>query len=256
MKQNSTHEALSYLYGLIPTGIKLSLKNISRILRKLGDPQLKIQAIHIAGTNGKGSTAAFAESILRAAGYRVGLYTSPHLIHFSERIQINRHPVPESRLQDLIVRIRKVVEEQNIPTTFFEFGTAMAFLYFAEQETDINVIEVGLGGRLDATRLCAGTVSVLTSLSLDHTNYLGNTVQQIAFEKASITKEGGTVFAAIGGGKGVLDVISKTAREKSARVKLLGEDFRVDRAGQNTSSQAITFIDEEHRFEELHLPLL
>ncbi len=256
MKQNSTHEALSYLYGLIPTGIKLSLKNISRILRKLGDPQLKIQAIHIAGTNGKGSTAAFAESILRAAGYRVGLYTSPHLIHFSERIQINRHPVPESRLQDLIVRIRKVVEEQNIPTTFFEFGTAMAFLYFAEQETDINVIEVGLGGRLDATRLCAGTVSVLTSLSLDHTNYLGNTIQQIAFEKASITKEGGTVFAAIGGGKGVLDVISKTAREKSAKVKLLGEDFRVDKAGQNTSSQAITFIDEEHRFEELHLPLL
>jgi len=256
MKQNYTEEALSYLYGLTSTGIKLGLKNISSILRELGDPQLKIPAIHIAGTNGKGSTAAFTESILRAAGYRVGLYTSPHLTHFSERIQINRHPLPDPRLQDLTIRIRKIVEKQNIPTTFFEFGTAMAFLYFAEQETDINVIEVGLGGRLDATRLCAGTVSVLTSLSLDHTNYLGNTVQQIAFEKASIIKEGGTVFAAIGERKGVVDVISKTARVKSARVKLLGEDFRVERTGQNTSSQTFAFIDDEHRLEELHLPLL
>ena len=256
MKQNSTEEALSYLYGLIPTGIKLGLKNISSILRELGDPQLKIPAIHIAGTNGKGSTAAFTESILRATGYRVGLYTSPHLTHFSERIQINRHPIPESELQGLIIRIRKIVEEQNIPTTFFEFGTAMAFLYFAEQETDINVIEVGLGGRLDATRLCAGTVSVLTSLSLDHTAYLGNTIQQIAFEKASIIKKDGTVFAAIGEGNGVLDVISKTAREKSARMKLLGEDFRVERARPSASSQTITFTDDEYRFDELHLPLL
>jgi dihydrofolate synthase/folylpolyglutamate synthase len=148
------------------------------------------------------------------------------------------------------------VEEQNIPITFFEFGTAMAFLYFAEQETDINVIEVGLGGRLDATRLCASTVSVLTSLSLDHTNYLGNTIQQIAFEKASIIKKDGTIFAAIEEGEGVLDVISKTAREKSAKVKLLGKDFRVERAGQSASSQTITFTDDEHRFEELHLPLL
>ncbi|HJO56990.1 MAG TPA: folylpolyglutamate synthase/dihydrofolate synthase family protein, partial [Nitrospinaceae bacterium] len=256
MKQNSTEETLSYLNSLISTGIKLGLRNISSILRELGDPQLKIPAIHIAGTNGKGSTAAFTESILRAAGYKVGLYTSPHLTHFSERIQINRHSIPESRLEDLIIRIRKVVEEQNIPTSFFEFGTAMAFLYFAEQETDINVIEVGLGGRLDATRLCAGTVSILTSISLDHTSYLGNTVQQIAFEKASIIKEGGTVFAAIGDGKGTLDVISKSAREKSAKVNLLGEDFRVKRAGQSTSSQTITFIDDEYCFEELHLPLL
>ena len=175
----TAEESLSYLYSLIPRGIKLGLKNISNVLNKLDDPQLKIPSIHIAGTNGKGSTAAFCESILRAAGYRVGLYTSPHLIHFSERIQINRFPLPDNHMIDLIIRIKKVVETHNIPITFFEFSTAMAFLYFSEAKTDINIMEVGMGGRLDATSLCKGNISIITSISYDHTPYLGDKIEEI-----------------------------------------------------------------------------
>ncbi|KMP11883.1 hypothetical protein UZ36_02905 [Candidatus Nitromaritima sp. SCGC AAA799-C22] len=255
MAQKSSQEALKYLYDLIPTGIKLGLKNISCVLKELGDPQLKIPAIHIAGTNGKGSTAAFTESILRAAGYRVGLYTSPHLIHFSERIQIDRRPLPERELADLVFRVRKVVESKNIPITFFEFGTVMAFLYFAEQATDINVIEVGLGGRLDATNLCVGDISILTSISMDHASFLGAHIEQIAFEKASIIKAGGTVFAQNGEDQ-VLEVIQNMARERSAKIHILGQDFRVERTGQETSSQSITFIEDECRLERLQIPLL
>ena len=130
----TAEESLSYLYKLIPRGIKLGLKNISSVLNKLDDPQLNSPSIHIAGTNGKGSTAAFCESILRTAGFRVGLYTSPHLIHFSERIQINRIPLPENEMVDLIHKVKKVVENLNISITFFEFSTAMAFLYFSNHQ--------------------------------------------------------------------------------------------------------------------------
>ncbi len=188
-------ESLDYLYGLIPKGIKFGLNNISAVLAELGNPQLNAQSIHIAGTNGKGSTAAFCESILRNAGYRVGLYTSPHLVHFCERIQINRVLIAESEMIKTISRVKKAVEDIDIPITFFEFGTAMAFLHFSEQKTDVNIMEVGMGGRLDATSLCKGDISIITSISKDHTSYLGEELEKIAFEKASIIKKGGTVFA-------------------------------------------------------------
>jgi len=181
-------EALGYLYGLTPRGIKLGLKNISSVLKELGDPQLKIPSIQIAGTNGKGSTAAFCESILRSSGYRVGLYTSPHLIHFCERIQVNRMPLQENEMIDLITRVREVVEKQEIPITFFEFGTAMAFLYFSEQKTDISIIEVGMGGRLDATSLCAGDISIITSISHDHTSYLGDNIKKLLLKKHRLSR--------------------------------------------------------------------
>lgn len=251
----TAEESLSYLYGLIPKGIKLGLKNISCVLEELGDPQLKIPAIHIAGTNGKGSTAAFCESILRTAGYRVGLYTSPHLTNFSERIQINRLSIPDEEITALILRIRALVEKQAIPITFFEFGTAMAFLYFAQQNTDINVIEVGMGGRLDATSLCGGDISIITSISYDHTDYLGDKIEEIAFEKASIIKMGGTVFA-IKENKKVVEVIDRVAREKSANLHLLGDQFRIDRTGQAPPSQSITYSNKKIRFEDLELSLI
>ena len=248
-------EALSYLYGLTPRGIKLGLKNISSVLKELGDPQLKIPSIQIAGTNGKGSTAAFCESILRTTGYRVGLYTSPHLIHFCERIQINRVPLPDNAMIGLITKLRKVVEKQEIPVTFFEFSTAMAFLYFSEQKTDINIIEVGMGGRLDATSLCAGDISIITSISHDHTNHLGNKIEEIAFEKASIIKEGGTVFA-LNENQKVVDVINRVAEQKSADIHLLGDQFWVEKAVQETSSQSITYSNDKNRFIDLELSLI
>ena len=255
MATPTAEESLNYLYSLIPKGIKLGLKNISAVLSELGDPQQKTPSIHIAGTNGKGSTAAFCESILRNAGYRVGLYTSPHLIHFSERIQVNRVPLPESEMISLITRVKNVVESLKIPITFFEFGTAMAFLHFAEQETDINVIEVGMGGRLDATSLCKGDITIITSIAKDHTHYLGNKLEEIAFEKASVIKESGTVFA-IKGSKKVHEVIKKISDQKSAHVQFLGEHFDVEKATEKMSPLFITYRNQNICLENLELSLI
>jgi dihydrofolate synthase / folylpolyglutamate synthase len=248
-------ESLDYLYSLIPNGIKLGLKNISFVLHELGDPQNKTPSIHIAGTNGKGSTAAFCESILRNADYRVGLYTSPHLIDFKERIQINRILIPEDEMISCIIRIKNVVEKFNIPITFFEFSTAMAFVYFFDQKTDVNVIEVGMGGRLDATSLCKGDISIITSIAKDHTTYLGSTLEEITFEKASIIKDHGTVFA-IKGNEQVHKIIKKISDQKSANTKFLGEHFNLVKVTEKTSSLLITYKNSNICLKDLELSLI
>ena len=248
-------ESLDYLYNLIPKGIKFGLKNISAVLSELGNPQLNAQSIHIAGTNGKGSTAAFCESILRNAGYRVGLYTSPHLVHFCERIQINRALMTESEMIKIISRVKKAVEDIEIPITFFEFATAMAFLHFSEQKTDINIVEVGMGGRLDATSLCKGDISIITSISKDHTSYLGNELEKIAFEKASILKEGGTVFA-MKGVEEVNQIIKDIADQKSAKLNFLGDHFWVEETSNKTFSQFIKYSNKKLCLENLELSLI
>ena len=248
-------ESLDYLYGLIPKGIKFGLNNITAVLSELGNPQLNAQSIQIAGTNGKGSTAAFCESTLRNAGYRVGLYTSPHLVHFCERIQVNRDLMAESEMIKTIFRVKKAVEDIEIPITFFEFATAMAFLHFSEQKTDINIIEVGMGGRLDATSLCKGDISIITSISKDHTSYLGEELEKIAFEKASIIKEGGTVFAM----KGVEEVnqtIKDIADQKSAKLKFLGDHFWVEGTGNKVFSQFIKYSNKKLCLKNLELSLI
>ncbi len=247
-------EALNYLYSLIPKGIKLGLKNISAVLNELGNPQLNTPSIHIAGTNGKGSTAAFCESILRNAGYKVGLYTSPHLNHFGERIQINRIPLTESEVMQLVAKIKNVVENLKIPITFFEFGTAMAFLHFAEQETDINVIEVGMGGRLDATSLCKGDITIITSIAKEHTSYLGNKIEEITFEKASVIKEGGTVFA-VKGIKKVHEVIKNISDQKSANAQFLGEHFVFKKTPGKNSPLLITYQNHDVCLKDLEISL-
>ena len=247
-------EALNYLYSLIPKGIKLGLKNISTVLNGLGNPQLNTPTIHIAGTNGKGSTAAFCESILRNAGYKVGLYTSPHLNHFGERIQINRVPLSENELIQLVAKVKHVVENLKIPITFFEFATAMAFLHFAEQETDINVIEVGMGGRLDATSLCKGDITIITSIAKDHTSYLGTKIEEITFEKASVIKEGGTVFA-IKGTKKVHEVIKSISDIKSATAQFLGEHFVLKKNPGKNSPSLITYQNPNVCLKDLEISL-
>ena len=247
-------EALNYLYSLIPKGIKLGLKNISTVLNGLGNPQLNTPTIHIAGTNGKGSTAAFCESILRNAGYKVGLYTSPHLNHFGERIQINRIPLSENELIQLVAKVNHVVENLKIPITFFEFATAMAFLHFAEQETDINVIEVGMGGRLDATSLCKGDITIITSIAKDHTSYLGTKIEEITFEKASVIKEGGTVFA-IKGTKKVHEVIKSISDIKSATAQFLGEHFVIKKNPGKNSPSLITYQSPNVCLKDLEISL-
>ena len=170
-------------------GIHLGLERIKQLLKKLDNPQQKVPVIHIAGTNGKGSVCAYLSSILTAAGYRVGRYTSPHLIDWTERICINQKPISPTELQQYLERVIAATQNDTETPTQFEIITAVAWLYFAEQKADIAVIETGLGGRLDATNVCENPlVSVITSISLEHWQILGPTVADIAGEKAGILK--------------------------------------------------------------------
>ena len=197
-------EALSYIYHFTDyekRGFAVyapefyNLDRVRQLLGLLGDPQTNFQAIHIAGTKGKGSTAALIEAVLREAGYRTGLYTSPHLHSYRERIQVRGELIPEREVARLITEIQPLVERIASITTF-EIITAMAFAWFAEQGVEWAVVEVGLGGRLDATNVVKPAVSVITSISLDHMLILGDTVSQIAQEKAVIIKEGVPVVSA------------------------------------------------------------
>ncbi|MCX8045226.1 MAG: bifunctional folylpolyglutamate synthase/dihydrofolate synthase [Desulfobacterota bacterium] len=182
-------KAVNYLYNLQRFGIKLGLHTITRLLAALGNPHRKLRCIHVAGTNGKGSTCVMIEAVLRNAGYRPGLYTSPHLSDFSERIQICRKPIAHNRIAALVGDIKRLCERKSLATvTFFEFATALAFLYFYEEAAEPVVVETGLGGRYDATNVIDPLLSVITSISRDHQQYLGKTLREIAAEKAGIIK--------------------------------------------------------------------
>jgi dihydrofolate synthase/folylpolyglutamate synthase len=181
---------LSYFDELERLGIILGLERIQRFLELLGNPQDRFRSIHIAGTNGKGSTAAMVESILRCAGYKTALYTSPHLVCFNERVQVNGKKISNPELQQLVSQLRSIKEKADLKLTFFEFTTALAFEYFKRKKIDFAVIETGMGGRLDATNVLKPLVSVITNVSIEHRQYLGNTLQEIAFEKAGIIKQG------------------------------------------------------------------
>jgi dihydrofolate synthase/folylpolyglutamate synthase len=180
-------ESLEFLYGLQRFGIKLGLENTRMLLERAGTPQQHFLCVHVAGTNGKGSTAAFLAAILQEAGLRVGLYTSPHLQSFCERIRINGTALSEEEIATLTNRLRPLCTE--IPVTFFEFTTVMALCAFAEQHVDIAILETGMGGRLDATNAVTANLSLITPISLDHQEHLGMTLTAIAAEKAGIIKE-------------------------------------------------------------------
>src|SRR5512135_1725144 len=178
--------SLRYLYGLQGRGMKFGLRNIRNLLTFAGDPEAKFPSIHVAGTNGKGSTAAFLASAFMEAGYSTGLYTSPHLVRFTERITINGRQISEGRLAKYVGALRSAIEKTG--ATFFEATTCVAFQYFADEEVDIAIIEVGLGGRLDATNTLAPLACVITSIGFDHMEYLGPTIPSIAAEKGGIVK--------------------------------------------------------------------
>src|SRR6478672_353732 len=184
-------EALQFLNSLAPSGVRLGLDRIQAALRVLKNPERKYPTIHVAGTNGKGSTCAFAASCLVAEGYKTGLYTSPHLIRVNERIKINGEDISDdllaTRILEVLERYPAAAAEPR-PLTFFEFGTLVAFWHFAKEQVDVAVIEVGLGGRLDATTACWPSVTAVTPISFDHMDYLGHTLAAIAAEKAAIFK--------------------------------------------------------------------
>ncbi len=184
--------ALKFIFDREHFGIKLGLKNIGNFLADVGDPHRTFKSVHIAGTNGKGSTAAYIDSIMRQAGYRVGIFTSPHLVDFRERIRVDGKQISKKYIGEFIKKHRKVIDKNQI--TFFEVCTALAFCYFAYKKVDLGVIETGLGGRLDATNTLLPELSIITDISFDHTNVLGNTLTKIAYEKAGIIKKGRPVL--------------------------------------------------------------
>ncbi len=181
-------ETIQYLYRLQRAGIKYTLDNIRHLMEALEHPHTRWPAIHIAGTNGKGSTAAMIASILKTTRLKVGLYTSPHLLDFTERIRINGRPIPRKRVVEFIRQMRPAIE--RIRPSFFEAATAMAFWYFARERVDLAIIETGMGGRLDSTNIVEPRVTVITSIDRDHQHYLGHTLEEIAREKAGIIKPG------------------------------------------------------------------
>lgn len=188
-------EVRAYLYGLKHRGANYGIDRMLRFAERLGQPQNQYPCIHIAGTNGKGSTCAMLEAIYRASGRRVGMFTSPHLVYQGERVQVNREILSRDQIVAYTRRLRPVAEqiereEPGLHPTFFEFMTGMAFLRFAEAEVDLAVIETGLGGRLDATNVVMPEVAVITSISFDHTEILGESIEAIATEKAGIIKAG------------------------------------------------------------------
>lgn len=221
-------EALRFLYDLQSHGVEPGLERIRSILDRIGSPQGRFPAVHIAGTNGKGTTAAMVAKGLQEGGYRAGLYTSPHLIDFCERIQINGKRISEETLVCLTDDIHDTLSiHPDFRYTFFEFTTALAFLYFAQEAVDIVVAEVGLGGRFDATNVLTPLVSVITSIDFDHESYLGETIEKIAFEKAGIIKKG--VPVVVGAQRDeARKVIETEGRNKQAPLFFYGTDFKTE----------------------------
>jgi dihydrofolate synthase/folylpolyglutamate synthase len=222
----SYRQSVDFLYALQKHGIKPGLGTVRELLERLGHPERRYRSLHIGGTNGKGSTAAMAASILQAAGYRVGLYTSPHLVEFRERIQVNGGMIGEAGVAELTDRVRAACGPPREPT-FFEFTTAMAFQHFADSGVDVAVVEVGLGGRFDATNVLAPVGTAITTVGLDHQEHLGATIASIAFEKAGIIKPGVPVVAGRLSDEAA-GVVARIAGERGAPIIRMPADFRVE----------------------------
>ena len=201
---------LAHLYGLRRLGIKIGLEHTKELLRRCGSPHRGLKTIHIAGTNGKGSTAAMIHSILRESGLKVGLYTSPHLIRFNERIRINGLPISDKYIIEFMAQFKGVIDK--VEATFFEATTVLALHYFSNKEVDVAVIETGLGGRLDSTNVIDPELTIITSIDLDHQHILGETLIDVAAEKAGIIKKQTPVLVCSQTPE-VMDVIRKKAQE-------------------------------------------
>jgi dihydrofolate synthase/folylpolyglutamate synthase len=215
---------LDYLYGLQKHGIKLGLANIKELMNMLGRPHDSFRSIHIAGTNGKGSTATAIASVLMKSGLSVGLFTSPHLVSFTERIRINDRRISEYDVIEIAQRLREEISATELNPTFFEIVTAMAFHYFSRNNVDWAVVETGMGGRLDATNVIDPEVTVITNIGLDHCEFLGSTISDITFEKAGIIKSGvPLVTAALN--EDVIKQLSGIARERNSEIHIYGRDF-------------------------------
>lgn len=213
----------NYLESLNVDKMLFGLKSITELLLRLGNPQKSYKTIIIGGTNGKGSTAAMSAAILQSAGCRVGLYTSPHLVDVRERIVLNGRKISRSDFSRMIAHVKDNLRQ---PVTYFEFLTAVALVYFQNKKVDIAVLEVGLGGRLDATNVCKPLVSVITNVAFDHMDYLGDTLESIAYEKAGIIKQHGVCITAAKQ-KTVLNVLKDVCLRRRATLYCVGRDIKI-----------------------------
>ena len=262
------HRALEYLYSLTNYEIKsqfaysaqfFDLARVERLLDALGNPHHQFQSIHVAGTKGKGSTSAMLASVLRAAGYRTGLYTSPHLHSFRERIRVDDAYIPESDFVSLVERLRPLAERDKELTTF-EIATALAFVHFAQAGVQMAVVEVGLGGRLDATNVIHPVAAIITTIGHDHMHILGSTLAQIAAEKAGIIKENIPVISAPQD-RASMTVLEHTCAERHAPLHAVGRDWKWRATRSSLKGQRFTAsgrLDGASRLshKNLHVPLL
>ncbi len=225
-----------YLHSLEVHGIKLGLDNITRLLQAADNPHQRYPTVHVAGTNGKGSVVAFLDAMLQAAGYKTGRFTSPHLIDLNERFLTGPHPIPDEALDENITFFRATAERMAAPPTFFELVAAVAFRRFHQQRVDLALIEVGMGGRFDATNVATPEVCAITTIDFEHTRYLGDTLEEIAFEKAGIIKPGTPVVVAETE-PAPTQVILSRAKELSSPVSLLGREFHYETSGHSLKQQ-------------------
>jgi len=250
----SYQRTIEYLYGLQKYGMKFGLDNITRLLSALGDPHKSFRSVHVAGTNGKGSTSSMIESVLRTGGVRTGLFTSPHLVNFTERIRINGEEIAEEQVIALADEVRSAAEGgEEMSPTFFEVVTAMAFVHFRRVGVDWAVVETGLGGRLDATNVIMPEVSVITDIGFDHREFLGNTLREIAGEKAGIIKEDVPVVSSAQSAE-VMEVLALRASEKKSAFFRYPRDFSC-RIVSETPDSICFYYHGDRDHGELRVPL-
>ncbi len=240
-------EAVRFLYRLEVFGMKFGLAGIRSLLKTAGNPEREFPTIHVAGTNGKGSTCSMLAAVLTAAGYRTGLYTSPHLVSFTERIRIDGKPIPARAVTRLTSLFSGQVRRQK--ATFFEAVTAIAFKYFADEKVDIAVIETGLGGRLDATNVLRPRISVITNVSLEHTEILGRTLEAIAREKGGIIKPRTPCVTGVAE-RGPVEVLRKIAKEKHAQL-LMSRDVKVRTKSVSLSGLIVDVTAEGRKYSRV-----
>lgn len=239
--------------------VKLRLTVMEQLLARMGSPHKRLRVVHVGGTNGKGSTVAMISSILEAAGYKVGMFTKPHLTNFTERISINGVQISEAKviamINGMLPAIEAVAASYQHPT-FFEITAALMFKYFADENVDFAVVEVGMGGRLDATNVADALVSVITNISFEHTKILGDTIEQIAAEKAGILKEGGILVTASDDER-ALSVFRDVCAAKHARMFVAGKDIVFEKTKSGMDGQTFNMrVSYGRSFEALHVPLL
>lgn len=261
--ENNYEAALDYLYSFVDYSLtrqlryseeKFNLDRIIKLMGILGNPQSKYPVVHIAGTKGKGSTAVFITSVLQTAGYKVGLYTSPHLHDYAERIQVNRVPISHDDLISNVDYIRNILNEVPEITTF-EITTAIAFRHFFEEKIDIAIVEVGLGGRLDATNIVDPLISVITSLSYDHMNILGDTIEKIAAEKGGIIKDNRLVVVAPQVFTETYPVLEGIAAKRHSQLVRVDHTYESKIIDHSLNGQKFTITDMENQNDTVELAI-